>query len=220
MKKIILCSALGLLLLNPLNSVFAADKGKVNPEDISNSKNILSAVKIMKNTPANASYKRILGNNPTKKPIKIEFKNLASLNKNYDRYDGLGYKNKGTFYIYISDRHTDAPKEALASLISGLAVHVDDDDSINEEIFAWALEAVMWNGFLKQNPELASNPSRLVERENNIEALYAASPSDVSYIRELIERNNGYLRFKRVSNGFSDEELNKKIGILHKLYTR
>ena len=50
MKKFILCSALGLMLLNPLNSAFAADKARVNPEDISNSKNILSAVKIMNNT--------------------------------------------------------------------------------------------------------------------------------------------------------------------------
>ncbi len=50
-------------------------------------------------------------------------------------------------------------------MISGLAVHVDDDDSINEEIFAWALEGVMWNKFLKENPDLASNPSRLVERK-------------------------------------------------------
>ena len=94
------------------------------------------------------------------------------------------------------------------------------DDSINEEIFAWALEGVMWNKFLKENPDLASNPSRLVERENNIEALYAASPGDVSYIRELIEKNNGYLRFKPQSKGYSIEDLNKKIQILYKLYSR
>ncbi len=220
MKKNVLCFALGLILLNPLSAAFAADNGKVSTEDISADKRILSAVKLMKGTPANASYKRILGNNPTKKPIKIEFKDLASLDKAYARFDGLGWKEKGTLYIYISDRHEDAPKEALASLISGLAVHVDNDDSINEEIFAWALEGVMWNGFVKENPELAYNTSTLVQRENNIEQLYIASPTDVAYIRELIERNNALLRFKAYSNGYSDEELNKKIQILYKLYSK
>ncbi len=220
MKKNVLCFALGLVLLNPVCTVFAADNGKVSAKDISENKTILSAVKLMKYTPANASYKRILGNNPTKKPIKIEFKNLASLDSSYAKFDGLGWKEKGTLYIYISDRHEDAPKEALACLLSGLAVHVDNDDSINEEIFAWALEGVMWNKFVKENPELAYVPSMLVQRENNIEQLYIASPSNVSYIRELIERNNSYLRFKPRSSGYSDEELNKKIGILYKLYSR
>ena len=220
MKKVILCSTLSLLLLNPLGALAASEAGKtkVSASDVSSDTRILSAVKIMKDTPANASYKRILGNNPTKRPIRIEFKNLASIDKSYGKYDGLGWKERGTLYIYVSDKHQDAPKEALACLISGLAVHVDDDDSINEEIFAWALEGVMWNKFLKENPDLASNPSRLVERENNIEALYAASPGDVSYIRELIEKNNGYLRFKPQSKGYSIEDLNKKIQILYKLY--
>lgn len=223
MKKIVLCSTLCLLLLNPFSAVLAAkdtDKTKVNPHDISIDTRILNAVKIMKDTPANASYKRILGNNPTKRPIKIEFKNLASIDKSYGKYDGLGWKEKGTLYIYVSDKHQNAPKEALASLLSGLAVHVDDDDSINEEIFAWALEGVMWNKFLKENPDLAIDPSKLVERENNIEALYSASPSDVSYIRELIEKNNGYLRFKPQSKGYLNEDLNKKVQILYKLYNR
>lgn len=220
MKKNVLCFALGLMLLNPLSAVFAADNGKVSTEDISVNKKILGAVKLMKGTPANASYKRILGNNPTKKPIRIEFKDLASIDKTYARFDGLGWKEKGTLYIYISDRHEDAPNEALACLISGLAVHVDNDDSINEEIFAWALEGVMWNMFVKGNPELAYNTSTLVQRENNIEQLYIASPTDVAYIRELIERNNALLRFKSYSNGYSDEELNKKIGILYKLYSK
>lgn len=219
MKKFILFAALGLLFLNPA-SVFAADTPNVGLYEISGDKNILAAVKMMKNTPANASYKRILGNNPTEKPIKIEFKNLALLNKNYDRYDGLGCKSKGVFRIYISDKHKDAPKEALASLIAGLAVHVDEDDSINEEVFAWALEAVVWSGFLKQNPELASNPARLIERENTIAALYGASAADVSYIKELIERNNGYRNFKKASNGYSDEELDKKIQILYRIYAK
>ena len=43
---------------------------------------------------------------------------------------------------------------------------------------------------------------------------------DVSYIRELIEKNNGYLRFKPQSKGYSIEDLNKKIQILYKLYSR
>ncbi len=222
MKRNVLCITLCLLLLNPVVSAFAADKAKakISADSIATDKRLLSAVKLLKDTPANASYKRILGNNPTKKPIKIEFKNFASIDKSYARFDGMGWKEKGILYIYISDKHTDAPKEALAALISGLAVHVDNDDSINEEIFAWALEGIMWNKFISENPELAYDSSMLVQRENNIESLYAASPSDVSYIRELIEKNNNYLRFKSASSGYSDEELNKKIQILYKIYTR
>lgn len=222
MKKNVLCAVLCLLFLSPAVSVFAADKtpAKVSADSIATDKRILSAVKLLKNTAANASYKRILGNNPTKKPIKIEFKNFASIDKSYAKFDGMGWMEKGKLYIYISDRHTDAPKEALAALISGLAVHVDNDDSINEEIFAWALEGSMWNKFINENPDLAYDSSLLVQRENNIESLYTASPSDVSYIRELIEKNNTYLRFKSASKGYSDEELNNKIQILYRLYIR
>ena len=81
MKKVILCSTLSLLLLNPLGALAASEAGKtkVSASDVSSDTRILSAVKIMKDTPANASYKRILGNNPTKRPIRIDFKNLAQL---------------------------------------------------------------------------------------------------------------------------------------------
>jgi len=221
MKKNILCFVLGLLLLSPI-CAFAADtdKAKINPKDISIDNRILNAVKLLKDTPANASYKRILGNNPTNKPVKIEFKDFASMDKAYAEYDGLSQKKKGTLYIYISDRHQDAPKEALASLISGLAVHVDNDDSINEEIFAWALEGFMWNRFLKENPDLALDSSKLVERENNIEALYSASASDVSCIKELVEKNEGYVNFKSESKGYAKEDLDKKIQILYRLYAK
>ena len=100
----------------------------------------------------------------------------------------------------------------------GLVYHEEEIKSKNVRSMVRKIEQYI--DFLKENPDLASNPSRLVERENNIEALYAASPGDVSYIRELIEKNNGYLRFKPQSKGYSIEDLNKKIQILYKLYSR
>ena len=46
--------------------------------------------------------KEFLGNNPTKRPIRIEFKNLASIDKSYGKYDGLGWKRKrNSLYLCI-----------------------------------------------------------------------------------------------------------------------
>ena len=114
MKKIVLCSTLCLLLLNPFSAVLAAkdtDKTKVNPHDISIDTRILNAVKIMKDTPANASYKRILGNNPTKGQLKLNSKTLPLLiNHMENMMVWAGKKRVHSIFMYPTNIKTHQRK--------------------------------------------------------------------------------------------------------------
>ena len=62
----------------------------------------------------------------------------------------------------------DAPKEALAALLSHEAIHQDKDNSINEETYCWTLEAAVWTNMCDKNEKLQEIAHPLVDRENTI----------------------------------------------------
>ena len=97
------------------------------------------------------SYNALMGNNLTGRPFKIEFKNLSEINPEYESFDALGWqkpdklnKTKETLYIYINEKHRTAPPEAIAALLAHEAIHQDKFASLNEETYAWTLEAATW----------------------------------------------------------------------------
>lgn len=167
-------------------------------------KNVIDALEILKTTSGEFSRRAIVGDNLTKKPVKIEFKNLAELNPNYANFDALGWKKKGKLYIYINSKHKDAPKEALAALLAHEALHQDELNSLNEETYAWTMEAAVWTQLTDENPSLMNISHPLVERENVIKKLFTKGNYTNAYIRKFVITNKGYQNLPERSPGFEN----------------
>ncbi|MBQ3101910.1 hypothetical protein IJC60_02785 [bacterium] len=167
---------------------------------------IMEALEMLSGTAGEFSQDAILGNNLSEKPIMIEFANLSNFDIKYTNFDALGWKQKGRLYIYINVKHQDAPKEALAALLAHEAIHQDELNSLNEETYAWTLEAVVWQQLLEENPEIARIEHPLVERENIINKLFVKGNYTNEYIRKSVISNIGYQSLPSRSPGFEDDK--------------
>lgn len=167
---------------------------------------IIQALDMLEGTAGEFSQDAILGNNLSEKPIIVEFANLANFDIKYANFDALGWKQKGRLYIYINVKHQDAPKEALAALLAHEAVHQDELNSLNEETYAWTLEAVVWQQLLEENPAISKIEHPLVERENIINKLFVKGNYTDEYIRKSVTSNIGYQSLPSRSPGFEDEK--------------
>ena len=105
---------------------------------------IMVALDMLKGTDGDFSRKAILGYNLSGYPIKIQYKDLASVNKAYANFDAVGWKRKKKLFIYINPKHQYAPPAALAALLAHEALHQDEYNSLSEETYAWTMEAVVW----------------------------------------------------------------------------
>jgi hypothetical protein len=166
--------------------------------------NIVQALEALKGTPGEYSQKAILGDNLTFKPITIEYKNLSEIDPVYGGFDALGWKKKNRLYIYLNPKHRDAPKEALCALLAHEALHQDELNSINEETYAWTLEAAVWTMLVDNNPRLENISHPLVERENTIRQLFIKGDYTDRYIRKSILSNSAYQNLPSRSPGFED----------------
>ncbi|OGI21823.1 MAG: hypothetical protein A2287_03900 [Candidatus Melainabacteria bacterium RIFOXYA12_FULL_32_12] len=163
------------------------------------------ALDCMKGTSGEWSQKAILGENLTKKPIKVEFKNLSQISPMYATFDALGWKDGDQLYIYINNKHNNAPPEALASLLCHEAVHQDPFSSIEEETYGWGYEAKAWLQMKERKPELNNldpNECALVRRLNTLESMFKAANYTTSKIRESVSTNPGYKNLPLYSPGF------------------
>ncbi len=194
------------------DEAFSASLGQVSKNG-----EIIEAVKLLEKTPAKTYYKAILGENPTKKPIKISFKNLTD----FADFDAIGWKKHDRLYIYVNKKHkNNVPKEALSTIIASIAVHLDEEDSLNEETYSCALEGFLWNYFTTKSPALKTKSSTLKTRHNTLEELFLKSPSDVKYVSKLISINPNYATLPKESKGFSDKEFAEKIAKMYKIYCK
>ena len=166
--------------------------------------NVIEALELLKQTSGEYSRKAILGDNLTRRPIKIEFKNLSEINPAYANFDALGWKKSGKLYIYINKKHQSAPKEALAALLAHEAIHQDEFNSLNEETYAWTLEAAVWTQLSEDNLELQNISHPLVERENVIKKLFKKGNYTSAYIRKFVISNKGYQNLPERSPGFEE----------------
>lgn len=174
---------------------------------VSKDDRIINAIETMKGTLGDYSRRAILGDNLSGKPIAVEFRDLSQINEAYRDFDALGWKYKDKLYIFINIKHQDAPKEALASVLSHEALHQDELNSINEETYCWTLEAAVWNNFTEQNPSLEEISHPLVMRENTIKRLFIKGNYTDKYIRKSVMSNAGYQTLPSRSPGFEDENL-------------
>lgn len=160
------------------------------------------ALDMLKGTNGEFSRQAALGNNLTSKPIKIEFKDLGTINPNYKSFDALGWKKGSRLYIYINQKHTEAPAIAIAALLSHEALHQDEANSLAEETYAWTMEAAVWCELLELNPDFKGGLQPLVQRENTLKQLLEKGNYTNKYIKKTVYSNPGYQNLPESSPGF------------------
>ncbi|MBQ8460433.1 hypothetical protein IJ541_10085 [bacterium] len=175
-----------------------------NYKDVGKDEVFYVALDMLKDTEGMFSRNAILGNNLSQKPIKIEFRDLGQINEEYATFDALGWKKGKSLYIYISNRHKDAPAGAIAALLSHEALHQDEFNSLAEETYAWTMEAVVWDDILKIYPESNQEASSLVKRENTLKKLLEKGNHTNKYIKKAVMQNSGYKNLPSYSPGFDD----------------
>lgn len=210
MKKNLLVTLLLSLVFSCQTPAFLSDTIEVTEEmmksykHVTNDVNVIKALEIMGRTSGEYSKNAILGKNLTEKPIKVEFTNLSLINPIYANFDALGWKKKKNLTIYINEKHKDAPPEALAALLSHEAIHQDEDNSINEESYAWTLEAAVWTQLAEDDPNLEKISHPLVDRENAIKTLFLRGNRTSEYIHKFVITNKGYQNLPERSVGFEE----------------
>ncbi len=174
---------------------------------ITKEEKVMEALELMRGTIANFSRDAIMGNNITGKKIKIEFKNLAQIKQDYANFDALGWKKSGKLFVYINEKHFDAPPEALAALLSHEALHQDEFDSLNEETYAWTMEAATWTQLTDNCTKVSEKSHPLVQRENTLKNLFIRGNYTDKYLKKAVFSNPGYQNLPLRSPGFEDENL-------------
>ena len=181
----------------------AIPKGNAaNYSNVTKEAKFIQALDLMGGTTADWAKKAILGDNVSGKPIKVQFKNLSELSSNYSNFDALGWKKGQQLYIFVNQKHRNAPPEALASLLSHEAVHQDEYCSLEEETYAWGYEADVWIQMIKRNPKAAHIQCPLTQRLNTIARLFKNANYTTSSIRSVVYDNPGYQGLPVHSPGF------------------
>lgn len=173
-----------------------------NYKDTSKDEVFYVALDMLKETKGMFSRNAILGNNLSGRPMKIEFKDLGQIKQEYSTFDALGWKKGKNLYIYVSNRHKDAPAGAIAALLSHEALHQDEFNSLAEETYAWTMEAVVWDDILKIYPECNQESSALVKRENTLKKLLEKGEYSNKYIKKAVMQNSGYKNLPSYSPGY------------------
>lgn len=165
---------------------------------------IYVALDMLRGTNGEFSRNAILGNNLSGRPVKIEFRDLGTINPDYASFDALGWKKNKQLFIYINPRHKDAPPGALAALLSHEALHQDEFNSLAEETYAWTMEAAVWYEIVKLYPESNDELHPLVDRENKLKKLFERGNYSDKYIKKTVMSNEGYKDLPSTSPGFEE----------------
>ena len=173
---------------------------KVTKED-----RIIEALELLKNTVGKFSYDAILQKNLTHKPMVIKFKELSEINPQYATFDALGWRQAGKLNIYINAKHADAPAAAIAALLAHEALHQDEFDSLNEETYAWTMEASVWTQLCDQQPNVSKINHPLVTRENMLKQLFEKGNYSSKYIKKSVFSNPSYSKLPVRSPGFEED---------------
>ncbi|MFH0702300.1 MAG: hypothetical protein V2B14_02020 [bacterium] len=203
-------SILAIILIMPFLIAFTPNKDISQNNiysEVSDNPKIIQALDSLDNTTGEWARKAILGNNISGKPIKIIFKDLSKISAKYKDFDALGWKDKNRLYIYINNKHENAPVEALASLLSHESLHQDEYSSIEEETFAWGYEADVWIQMKIKKPELKninSNEYSLVDRLNTLEKMFKNANYTTKEIKNAVNSNPGYKDLPLYSPGFEE----------------
>lgn len=224
LKKIIFLSAIAVLMQLPALSAKKQDSSliempktypakytynyvkQITPmyKDVGKDEVIYVALDMLIGTNGEFSRNAILGNNLSGRPVKIEFRDLGTINPDYANFDALGWKKNKQLFIYINPRHKDAPPGALSALLSHEALHQDEYNSLAEETYAWTMEASVWYEISKLYPESNDELHPLVVRENQLKKLFERGGYSSKYIKKTVMSNEGYKNLPSTSPGFED----------------
>lgn len=224
LKKIIFVSAIAIIMQLPAFSAKKQDEAlmempktypakytysyvkQITPmyKDVGKDQVLCVALDMLKGTNGEFSRNAILGNNLSGRPVKIEFRDLGTINPDYANFDALGWKKNKQLFIYINPRHKDAPPGALSALLSHEALHQDEYNSLAEETYAWTMEASVWYEISKLYPESNDELHPLVVRENQLKKLFERGGYSNRYIKKTVMSNEGYKNLPSTSPGFED----------------
>lgn len=224
LKKIIFVSAIAIIMQLPAFSAKKQDEAlmempktypakytysyvkQITPmyKDVGKDQVLYVALDMLKGTNGEFSRNAILGNNLSGRPVKIEFRDLGTINPDYANFDALGWKKNKQLFIYINPRHKDAPPGALSALLSHEALHQDEYNSLAEETYAWTMEASVWYEISKLYPESNDKLHPLVVRENQLKKLFERGGYSNRYIKKTVMSNEGYKNLPSTSPGFED----------------
>lgn len=129
------------------------------------------------------------GNNATKKPIRVMFRDLAMFGYEDAEAITAPTKNNG-LVIYISSEHRGASPECIACLLAHESQHHTFTNTRMEELRAWISETQAWSEFTKRNQKLSESNEPLAKRENVIAKIKAKG--GVQGIQKLIATNPVY----------------------------
>lgn len=174
---------------------------------VTKNEHIMEALELMKGGIADFSRNAIMGNNLSGKPMTVSFEDLSKFGQAYTNFDALGWKKKERLYIYINQKHEDAPKPALAALLAHEALHQDDFNSLNEETYAWTMEAAVWTQLSTKDSKYNDSLHPLVTRENTLKKLFIKGNYTNQYIKKTVYSNPGYANLPSRSPGFEDDSL-------------
>ena len=224
LKKIIFVSAIAIIMQLPAFSAKKQDEAlmempktypakytysyvkQITPmyKDVGKDQVLYVALDMLKGTNGEFSRNAILGNNLSGRPVKIEFRDLGTINPDYANFDALGWKKNKQLFIYINPRHKVAPPGALSALLSHEALHQDEYNSLAEETYAWTMEASVWYEISKLYPESNDELHPLVVRENQLKKLFERGGYSNRYIKKTVMSNEGYKNLPSTSPGFED----------------
>ena len=185
MKKLFLIIGLVLsLFCYNASEVYARDYSK-----ISTNTKIVTALESLESINRKDVITILNGNNATRKPIRVMFRDLAMFG--FEEAEALTAptKNNG-LVIYIASEHRGASPECIACLIAHEAQHHTFTGTKAEELKAWISETQAWMEFIKRNQELANSNEPLAKRENVIAKIRAKG--GVQGIQRLIATNPVY----------------------------
>ena len=184
MRRIFLVLYIITSLLIGVQSSFALDYSK-----ISTNTKIVSALNALDEIHRRDVIAILYGNNATKKPIRVMFRDLAMYG--YQDCEALTVptKNNG-LVIYINSEHKGASAECIAALIAHESQHHTFTNSKQEELRAWISETQAWNELVKRNKALATATEPLAKRENYIAKV--RNKAGVAGIQKIIASNPVY----------------------------
>ena len=176
--------------------------------EVSSDKKVIDALEILKDTTGEHFIKIILGDNLSKRPMQITFKDLGAINPKYANIDVLGWKKGKDLYIFINTTHIGENPAVLAPLIASRTAHQDAHNSISRQVYVAATEAAVWSKILKANLDNYKNTC-LVERMNFSKSLFEKGNYSAKYMWEEALNNKLFADLPRIGRGF--EDVDKKI---------
>lgn len=184
MKKIIAILTILLYMFISVSSTLALDYSS-----ISTNAKITKALDILISINRRDVVSILYGNNATKRPIRVMFRDFAIFG-NQD-CEAMTMKTKsGTLVIYINQEHKSASPELIACLIAHESQHHTFTNSKAEELKAWVSETQTWNEIVKKNKAILNSNEPLAKRENYIAKV--KNTSGILGIQKIIANNPVY----------------------------